>query len=66
MPVTVSVSGTTRTQPIDMRQPAPLPHNFISLGTFDLQQGEEGSVEIKADGAGGNAHADAIQIVAIQ
>ncbi len=66
VPVSVSVSGTVKTQRINMKKPAPLKNGFISLGIFDLKQGEEGYVEIRADGAGGNAHADAIQIVTVE
>jgi len=66
VPVSVSASGTVKTQRINMKQPAPLENGFISLGIFDLKRGEEGYVEIRADGAGGNAHADAIQIVAVK
>ncbi len=66
VPVLVSASGTVKTQQINMKKPAPLKNGFISLGIFDLKQGEEGYVEIRANGAGGNAHADAIQIVAVK
>ncbi len=66
VPVSVSVSGKETTQRINMKQPAPLKNGFISLGIFDLTQDEEGYVEIRAAGAGGNAHADAIQVVAVE
>ena len=66
VPVSVSVSGTLTTQQINMKKPAPLKNGFISLGTFDLKQDEQGYVQIRAEGAGGNAHADAIQIVAVK
>ncbi|MCP4782538.1 MAG: FAD-dependent oxidoreductase [Fuerstiella sp.] len=66
VPVSVSVSGAVETQQINMKKPAPLENGFISLGIFDLTQNEEGYVKISANGAGGNAHADAIQIVAVK
>ncbi|MCP4509886.1 MAG: FAD-dependent oxidoreductase, partial [Fuerstiella sp.] len=66
VPVSVSVSGIQKTQQVNMQQPAPLKNGFISLGIFDLKLGEEGYVEISANGAGGNAHADAIQVIAVK
>jgi hypothetical protein len=66
VPVSVSVAGTVKTQQINMKRPAPLKNGFISLGIFDLKHGEEGYVQIRAEGAGGNAHADAIQVVAVK
>jgi hypothetical protein len=48
---------------IDMTKPAPLERGFISLGKFKLEKGDRVKVTIGTQGAAGNAHADAVQIV---
>ncbi|MEZ6128299.1 MAG: FAD-dependent oxidoreductase [Planctomycetaceae bacterium] len=63
VPVTVRLGEDTTSITVDMQKPAPLKNGFFSLGTFELQKGAAGYVEIRAAGAGGHAHADAIQIV---
>ena len=49
-----------------MKEPAPLKNNFISLGTFDMKSGDKGYVEVRAAGANGTTHADAVQIVEVK
>jgi len=51
---------------LDMRNPAPLEDGFISLGEYSLKKGEPVSIIISTDDAGGNAHADAVQILAVE
>lgn len=63
VPVTVRAGFGEQTTRIDMRQPPPLPNGFISLGAFELKQGESVSVTIAAKDAGGFAHADAVQVL---
>ena len=61
--VTVQVNDQPQMVKVDMTRPPTLKDNFTSLGSFKLSQGQKGFVEIKAAGAGGNAHADAIQLL---
>lgn len=63
--VTVSAGGHTESMKINMQLPPPLKDNFISLGMFRMKKGEEGYVEVRAGGAGGNAHVDAIQVLTV-
>ena len=49
-----------------MPQPAPLENGFISLGKVTLKQDDSCKVIISAAGAGGNAHADAVQLLPIE
>jgi hypothetical protein len=48
-----------------MRQPAPLEHGFASVGQRKLLQGEVVVVTISSKNCGGNAHADAVQLIAV-
>jgi hypothetical protein len=66
VPVTVETTATSKTVQIDMRQPAPLEHGFISLGKRRLLQGEIVIVTIRSRNCGGNAHADAVQLLEVQ
>lgn len=66
VPVTVRSAAGTKTMTLDMRNPAPLEDGFISLGEYSLKKGEPVSIIISTDDAGGNAHADAVQILAVE
>ena len=67
VPVTVTVAGSVvRQLKLDMRKPAPLEHGMISLGSFDVKAGDEVSVKLSALGAGGFAHADAVQFLPVE
>lgn len=63
--VTVFVGEVAKELKVNMTQPAPLKHGFISLGEFQLKQGEVARVEVSARQAQGNAHIDAIQVVEV-
>ncbi|MCA9245858.1 MAG: FAD-dependent oxidoreductase [Planctomycetales bacterium] len=62
VPVTIEQGALSQTIQIDMRKEPPLP-GFYSLGTFELAAGETAAVSVIAKGAGGNVHADAIQVL---
>jgi hypothetical protein len=47
-----------------MKNP-PEPDGFFSLGSYDLQEGDAISVTIESKDAGGNVHADAVQILPV-
>lgn len=65
VPVTVISPAGQVTKQINMRQPPPLEDGFISLGQFDFRPGAAAAVEIGTKDAGGNAHADAIQVLPV-
>jgi hypothetical protein len=63
VPVTVKIAAGTKEFRVNMREPAPLDNGFYSLGRFPLKQGESVMVVVGTQDAGGNAHADAVQVV---
>ena len=64
--VTVMQGNTVAKKDIDMTKPAPLEHNMISLGTYQLQPGTPARVTISAKSATGNIHADAVQFLPVK
>ena len=65
VPVTFEQGAQSKTVKIDMRQ-APPKTGFYLLGTFELVAGEKAAVFVTAKDAGGNVHADAIQVLPAQ
>ena len=61
--VVLTIDGQATETTIDMTKAAPLENAFMSLGIVNAKPGSKGSVEFFAKGAGGNVHADAVQIV---
>lgn len=61
----IHVNGKETVKRINMQQPAPLDHDFISVGEFTLKANQPITVTISAEDAGGNVHADAVQFVEI-
>ena len=64
--VEVEIGDRSLTKLVNMRQTAPLPNGFISLGRFQAEKGESGSVTLTTAGAGGHVHADAVQVIAVK
>ena len=64
-PVTVRSADETKTVKINQRVKPPLPHGFISLGTFEFKQGQPVEVIMSNTGVDGNVHADAIQVLPV-
>ncbi len=62
-PVTVVSADGEKTVKINQRQAAPLAAGFLSLGIYRFEAGKVYAVEIRTEGADGNVHADAIQVV---
>ena len=54
--------GTTPAT-LNQRQPAPIGGRWISLGFFNFKAGQPAAVEVNADGADGNVHLDAVQVL---
>lgn len=65
-PVTVKHAGGEKTVVINQRVKAKLPHGFNSLGVYEFTKAAGGSVAISANGADGNVHADAVQILPVK
>ena len=66
VPVTVETAAGKHSVRIDQHVAAPLPNGFISVGTFELKDKEPVAVVISTEGAGGNVHADAVQVVPVR
>ncbi|MBC8871543.1 MAG: FAD-dependent oxidoreductase [Planctomycetes bacterium] len=66
VPVTVHSADGEQTIRVNMREAAPLPKGFISLGEFDFKADQTAAVVIATDDAGGTVHADAIQVLPIK
>ena len=66
VPVSVQTGKFAKDLKINMKDAPPLKDSFISLGQFDVQKDDEISVTIGTRNAGGNAHADAVQIVRVK
>lgn len=66
VPVTVRTLTETKTIRVNMKKEPPLKNSFYALGRFTLAQNETAAVVISTEGAGGFAHADAVQIVPIK
>ena len=60
----VEFDGKAETRLVNMREKAPLPNGFVSLTTINGKKDAPGSVTLLTEGAGGNVHADAVQILA--
>jgi len=63
VPVQVDAGGKQKKLTIDMKQTPPINGGFISLGDFSLKAGETAAVTLSTSSAGGNVHADAIQVI---
>lgn len=62
-PVKVLSAGGSREFSLDQTKPAEITPGFHSLGTFKFNAGEEAAVTFKTDGAKGNVHIDAVQVL---
>ncbi|MEZ6042057.1 MAG: FAD-dependent oxidoreductase [Planctomycetaceae bacterium] len=61
--VKVTIGSMTVTREINMKEPAPLENNFISLGVFRAKEGDPCIVEINGMHVNGNMHVDAVQVL---
>ncbi|MFG0286539.1 MAG: FAD-dependent oxidoreductase [Rhodopirellula sp. JB044] len=64
VPVTVAVGEDRKTVTVNMQEP-PSDGIFHSVGRYEMQKGVSVSVTLATEGAGGDVHADAVQIVAV-
>ena len=65
-PVTIRSAAGTVTRTVNQQTPPDLPSGFISLGSFDFATGQEASVVIGSQNAGGIVHADAVQVLLVE
>lgn len=63
VPVIVRTKAGEELLKITMKKTPPIDEAFISLGRFNLAAGESVVVTVGTKDAGGNAHADAVQIL---
>ncbi len=63
VPVVVKAGEKEVRHAVNMKEKPPVDGGFISLGNVDLKAGETVSVTLSTDKAGGNVHADAVQLV---
>lgn len=66
VPVTVRSDSVTETVRVNMREKPELPHGFLKVGRWEFRDGETVEVIIGTEDAGGNAHADAVQVVPVK
>ncbi len=64
VPVSIQTAGTSDSVEVNMKEP-PGENGFITLGQINLKKGETFSVVLTTKNAGGNVHADAVQIVRV-
>ena len=62
-PITVMSADGEKTIHVNQSKPASGLHGAQSLGTFKFNAGEEASVIFRTEGAQGNVHLDAVQVV---
>ena len=62
-PVTVLSADGEKKFTIDQSKKADLPKGAHSLGTFKFTAGQEAAVIFRTEGAGGNVHLDAVQVL---
>lgn len=65
-PVTILSAEGEKTVTVDQTKPASLPKGAQSLGSYTFNAGEEAAVIFRTDGAQGNVHLDAVQIVPVK
>ncbi len=65
VPVTVRAGALEKTHRVNMRDEPPLEGGFLALAELTLRKGEVCQVIITPKGAGGNACADAVQLVPV-
>lgn len=63
VPVTVLSADGEKTLTVNQSKPAGGKQGAHSLGKFKFNAGEEAAVIIRTEGAGGNVHLDAVQVV---
>ena len=66
VPITIVSAEGEKTLSVNQSKPATGKDGAQSLGTFKFTAGEEGSVTFSTEGASGNVHLDAVQVVPVK
>jgi hypothetical protein len=66
VPVKMISSKGEKIVKVNMKKPAPLPNDMISVGKVSAKAGDVVTVVISSKGANGNAHADAVQAIEVK
>ncbi len=62
-PVTVNAADGPKTIPVNQQIAPPLAKGFFGLGVFRFEAGKPASVVVSNEGADGNIHIDAVQVI---
>lgn len=62
-PVTVNSADGAKTIPVNQKIAPPLAKGFFGLGVYRFEAGKPGSVVVTNEGADGNVHIDAVQVI---
>jgi hypothetical protein len=63
VPVEVKAGDQAKQLTVNMTKKAPLKNGFYSLGSLNLEKGEEVTIRLHTKGAQGNVHVDAAQLL---
>ncbi len=63
--VEIAIGEHVSIHEVNMQKPARSENDFESLGNFKMEQGQHCSLVLKAAGAKGHVHADAVQIIPV-
>lgn len=66
VPVTILSADGEKTVTVDQTRPASGKNGAETLGTFKFNAGEEAAVIFRTEGAQGNVHLDAVQVVPVK
>lgn len=66
VPVTILSADGEKTVTVNQTQPATGKNGAETLGTFKFNAGEEAAVIFRTEGANGNVHLDAVQVVQVK
>ena len=61
--VKITAPKISKSVSVNMQEPAHLKDDFTSVGSYKFEAGDRVEVTISAQGAGGHAHADAVQLL---
>ena len=65
-PVTVRSADGEKTIAVNQKIAPPLDKGFYGLGVFRFESGKPGAVVVTNQGVDGNAHIDAVQVIAVK
>ena len=66
VPITITIGSSKKEVRINMKERATIASAFVSLGEFEVREGDTISVVQSTEKAGGFVHADAVQILPVK